>query len=192
MHLAHARVSLSVLHCIRMQMSIWLFIWMHWDVEKCVSVHLCVCDINVCSLCSPCCSAPTVPLGPICLPVINSSGLTMQRFMTLFGLTNYHTPLPLSAVLLSLRNTVSKNNICPWLLNPHSQPGTVRPLYCLLYVSCLLASGSSSVVPMRIINMVRTKSRLCSVSASLPLGDISVQFLLLRSSWTNFPALCQF
>lgn len=61
---------------------------------KRICVH--VGDINVCSLCSPCCSAPTVPLGPICLPVINSSGLTMQRFMTLFGLTNYRTPVSLS------------------------------------------------------------------------------------------------
>lgn len=72
-----------------------LFIWMHAGIEKCMCVRVHQCDINVCSLCSPCCSAPTVPLGPICLPVINSSGLTMQRFMTLFGLTNYHTP-PLS------------------------------------------------------------------------------------------------
>lgn len=47
-------------------------------------VQACVC---VKSTCSPCSSDPTVPLGPICRPVINSSGLTMQHFMTLFGLS---------------------------------------------------------------------------------------------------------
>ena len=90
LYFIHACMSLSVLHFD--DANEYLAVYMDADMEK--SVY--VCDINVCSLCSPCCSAPTVPLGPICLPVINSSGLTMQRFMTLFGLTNYHTPASLS------------------------------------------------------------------------------------------------
>lgn len=88
---------------------------MHTDIEKCV----CVRDTNVCSVFTSCCSAPTVPVGPICLPVINSSGLTMQHFMTLFGLTNYHTPLS---------HSLRKNNICPWMLNLHLQFNTSIPL----------------------------------------------------------------
>ncbi len=141
-----------------MQMSIWLFTWIHSGLEKCVCpyVFVCVREINVCSLCSPCCSAPTVPLGPICLPVINSSGLTMQRFMTLFGLTNYRTPLSLS-LTISREQGIEKQ-----YLSLDAEP-TLAAWYddCAVFcMSCLLASISNSVVliPIRFCSI-----RFCTV-----------------------------
>lgn len=59
----------------------------------CVRARSCVCAYG--ALGRPCCRAPSVPLGPICLPVINSSGLTMRHFTALFGLTKYLLSLSL-------------------------------------------------------------------------------------------------
>lgn len=106
-------------------------------------------DINVCSVFSSCCSAPTVPVGPICLPVINSSGLTMQHFMTLFGLTNYHTPLSLS---LSQERGIEKQYL-PLDAEPTLAVQYVHSI--ATYMFCLLAS---------ILYAVLHECGLCSTS----------------------------
>lgn len=173
----HMCLSLSYTF-IWMQMSIRLFIWMH--TEACVHVCVRACDMNVCSLCSPCCSAPTVPLGPICLPVINSSGLTMQRFMTLFGLTNYHTPLSLS-LTLSQEHSAEKLYIGHWMLNLYWQLDIsiilqVFPLDLYMQFCCPFTINQYSVY----------EHTVCSVSARCISAVIVVGWHL------NFPSLCQF